>query len=208
MLADKTFPQIRAIDRAYQEKYDKTLVQLVNSEKTLRGNSGSTCACLDLHRADFSPAVEYALKGLVMGPLYFDVYLLGKALDGAVRNDVSRSVGLRDRCSPSAPNRPSSSTCSSADLPRRSPFSALPIVIARRPAPLPPLPPSRRVSKQPSCRPTAPMQSLRRPGRLHCRASGRTRAMLAKEREVERVVGLRSRGRSCSRRMWTSSKWR
>lgn len=39
VLGDKTFPQVRAIDRAYQDKYDKTLVQLINSEKSLRGNS-------------------------------------------------------------------------------------------------------------------------------------------------------------------------
>jgi hypothetical protein len=41
VLADKTFPQIRAIDRAYHEKFDKSLLQLISSEKSLRGNSES-----------------------------------------------------------------------------------------------------------------------------------------------------------------------
>lgn len=39
VLADKTFPQIRAIDRAYHDKFDKSLLQLISSEKSLRGNS-------------------------------------------------------------------------------------------------------------------------------------------------------------------------
>ncbi|KAK4054841.1 hypothetical protein OIV83_000765 [Microbotryomycetes sp. JL201] len=68
-LADKTFAQIREIDRAFQRQYDKTLLQAIQAEKSLKGN------------------LEFAMRGFVMGPLDFDVFLLRKALDGSSRND-------------------------------------------------------------------------------------------------------------------------
>lgn len=41
VLGDKTYPQILAIDRAYEAKYEKSLLQLISSEKSLRGNRTS-----------------------------------------------------------------------------------------------------------------------------------------------------------------------
>ena len=126
MLGDKTFPQIRAIDRAYQSKYDKTLVQLINSEKSLRGNSE---CCESSTRTQADPAVvEYALRGLVLGPLDFDVWLLNKALEGSVRNDVSLSFlhPLRVLLNAGA-RRPCLLTFSSLDHRRPSLYSRLPI---------------------------------------------------------------------------------
>ncbi|KAI5481521.1 Annexin family protein [Pseudohyphozyma bogoriensis] len=70
VLADKTYPQIRSIDKAYRAAYGKTLQELISSEKSVRGNS-----------------VQYALKGLIMGPLNFDVDLLKQGLEATVKND-------------------------------------------------------------------------------------------------------------------------
>lgn len=39
LLADRTFPQLRAIDAVYHEKYDKTLLELIESEGALKNNS-------------------------------------------------------------------------------------------------------------------------------------------------------------------------
>lgn len=38
VLGDRTYPQIRAIDRAYQAQYAKSLIELVTSERQLKGN--------------------------------------------------------------------------------------------------------------------------------------------------------------------------
>lgn len=39
VLADKTHPQIRAIDGAYQRKFGRTLLEMLDGEKALKGNS-------------------------------------------------------------------------------------------------------------------------------------------------------------------------
>ncbi|KAL8283112.1 hypothetical protein RQP46_005890 [Phenoliferia psychrophenolica] len=67
ILADKTFPQLRAIESVYVEKYDKTLAELIASEGALKSNLGKV------------------LRGLVLGPLGFDVDLLIRATDTAIK---------------------------------------------------------------------------------------------------------------------------
>ena len=89
MLADKTHPQIRALDNTYQRKYGRTLVELLEGEKALKGNSESRARPGCRNEADALTAVDLALKGIAMGPLHYDVYLLTRALDGPARNDVS-----------------------------------------------------------------------------------------------------------------------
>ncbi|KAK4058095.1 hypothetical protein OIO90_000834 [Microbotryomycetes sp. JL221] len=69
VVGDKTFAQIREIDRAFQRKFDKRLIQAIQGERSLKGN------------------IEFALRGLVLGPLDFDVFLLRKALAGSTKND-------------------------------------------------------------------------------------------------------------------------
>lgn len=49
MLGDKTDPQIRSIDKSYHAKYDKTLLELIDSEATL--NLKSNCAFSLVHSA-------------------------------------------------------------------------------------------------------------------------------------------------------------
>ncbi|KAK4700973.1 hypothetical protein P7C70_g5266, partial [Phenoliferia sp. Uapishka_3] len=68
VLADKTFPQIRSIDRQYKEKYDKTLLEVVESEGSLKNNS-----------------LGRTLKALILGPLSWDVELILKATDTAIK---------------------------------------------------------------------------------------------------------------------------
>lgn len=41
VLSDKTHPQIRSIDRAFQRKYGRTLVELLDGDKILKGNCES-----------------------------------------------------------------------------------------------------------------------------------------------------------------------
>ena len=45
-MADKTFPQIRSVDKTYKMKHGKSLLELVTSEKSLRGNSTSSSSPL------------------------------------------------------------------------------------------------------------------------------------------------------------------
>ncbi|GAA6022178.1 hypothetical protein JCM10207_003935 [Rhodosporidiobolus poonsookiae] len=71
LLAPLTYPQLKALDRAYARGAGgRSLLDVVTSEKAFRGN------------------VEFALRGLLMGPLAWDVWLLQKALDGATTNDT------------------------------------------------------------------------------------------------------------------------
>lgn len=70
ILADKTFPQIRSIDLAYSAKYSKSLPDLISGEKLLRGN------------------MDFALRGLTMGPLSWDAELVKKAVGGTTNNDT------------------------------------------------------------------------------------------------------------------------
>ncbi|KDE06045.1 hypothetical protein MVLG_03599 [Microbotryum lychnidis-dioicae p1A1 Lamole] len=67
-LSSLTWPQIRAIDRAYEKKFGATLLDYVSTSKGLKGE------------------LEYALRGLIMGPLNFDVHLLSRALEGSTTN--------------------------------------------------------------------------------------------------------------------------
>ncbi|KAM0793171.1 hypothetical protein ACM66B_000645 [Microbotryomycetes sp. NB124-2] len=69
ILGDKTFAQIREIDKAFHRRHGKTLLQAIQVEKSLKGN------------------MEFALRGFVLGPLDFDVFLLRKALDNSSKND-------------------------------------------------------------------------------------------------------------------------
>ncbi|GAA5992429.1 hypothetical protein JCM11641_002904 [Rhodosporidiobolus odoratus] len=69
-LAPLTYPQLKALDRAYLEKGNgRDLLDAVTSEKAFKGN------------------VEFAARGMLMGPLAWDVWLLQRALDRATTND-------------------------------------------------------------------------------------------------------------------------
>ncbi|SCV68675.1 BQ2448_796 [Microbotryum intermedium] len=70
-LSSLTWPQIRAIDRAYEKKFGTTLLDYVSTSKGLKGE------------------LEYALRGLIMGPLNFDVHLLSRALESSTTNTVN-----------------------------------------------------------------------------------------------------------------------
>ncbi|GAA5892067.1 hypothetical protein JCM6882_005685 [Rhodosporidiobolus microsporus] len=79
LLSPLTFPQLKALDSAYAKSSGaqgasagggKSLLEVVTGEKAFKGN------------------VEYALRGLLMGPLGWDVWLLQKALEGATTNDT------------------------------------------------------------------------------------------------------------------------
>ncbi|BGO94729.1 hypothetical protein NBRC10512_007324 [Rhodotorula toruloides] len=75
-LTPLTFPQLKALDKAYAAGTaqglgkGKTLLETVSAEKAFKGN------------------VEFALRGLLMGPLAWDVWLLQKALDSATVNET------------------------------------------------------------------------------------------------------------------------
>lgn len=72
----QTFPQIRSTEAVYSAKYNgQTVLDLIAGEKSLRGN------------------MEFALRGLVLGPLGWDVELIKRAvgISGAT-NDVGTSL--------------------------------------------------------------------------------------------------------------------
>ncbi|BGP21434.1 hypothetical protein JCM10295v2_000309 [Rhodotorula toruloides] len=76
LLTPLAFPQLKALDKAYAAGNaqglgkGKTLLEAVAAEKAFKGN------------------IEYALRGLLMGPLAWDVWLLQKALDSATVNET------------------------------------------------------------------------------------------------------------------------
>ncbi|BGP36461.1 hypothetical protein JCM10449v2_000362 [Rhodotorula kratochvilovae] len=78
LLAPLTPAQLKALDRAYAAVsssgqgagHGRTLLDVVTAEKAFKGN------------------VEFALRGLLMGPLAWDIWLLQKALDSATTNDT------------------------------------------------------------------------------------------------------------------------
>ncbi|GAA6035917.1 hypothetical protein JCM8097_005162 [Rhodosporidiobolus ruineniae] len=73
LLAPLTHPQLKALDQAYsaaQGGNGRSLLDVVTAEKAFKGN------------------VDFALRGLLMGPLGWDVWLLQKALEGVSTNDT------------------------------------------------------------------------------------------------------------------------
>ncbi|GAA5889951.1 hypothetical protein JCM5296_003659 [Sporobolomyces johnsonii] len=70
LLTPLTYPQLKAVDQAYAAQFSRTLLDVLTTDKTLKGT------------------VEFALKGLLVGPLAWDVYLLQKALDADKTNDT------------------------------------------------------------------------------------------------------------------------
>ncbi|BGP28596.1 hypothetical protein JCM10296v2_000332 [Rhodotorula toruloides] len=132
LLTPLTFSQLKALDKAYAAGTaqnlgkGKTLLETVSAEKAFKGN------------------LEYALRGLLMGPLAWDVWLLQKALDSATVNETllidliigrppsaltllraAYSHRLSDRNLSSATASPSSaSTTRSLDVAILSAFSA------------------------------------------------------------------------------------
>ncbi|GAA6053438.1 hypothetical protein JCM3770_005166 [Rhodotorula araucariae] len=76
LLAPLTPAQLKALDNAYASGSGhgrdpgRTLLDVATAEKAFKGN------------------VEFALRGLFMGPLAWDVWLLQKALDSATTNDT------------------------------------------------------------------------------------------------------------------------
>lgn len=75
----QTYPQIQSINQAYSSRYEKSLTELIAGEKILRGN------------------MDFALRGLTMGPLNWDVELIKKAIGGTTNNDVSTNRSSFDR---------------------------------------------------------------------------------------------------------------
>ncbi|GAA5951496.1 hypothetical protein JCM21900_001584 [Sporobolomyces salmonicolor] len=70
LLTPLTYPQLKALDQAYAAQFSRKLLDVLTTDKTLKGT------------------VEFALKGLLVGPLAWDVYLLQKALDADKTNDT------------------------------------------------------------------------------------------------------------------------
>ncbi|GAA5901626.1 hypothetical protein JCM8208_001560 [Rhodotorula glutinis] len=76
LVAPLTPPQLRALDKAYAAgsahglAQGRSLLDVVTGDKAFKGN------------------VEFALRGLLMGPLAWDVWLLQKALDSTTTNDT------------------------------------------------------------------------------------------------------------------------
>lgn len=102
VLGDKTFPQIRAIDQAFQNKHGKTLAQVIAGDKALKGpckfipfRTGSRATRL-MQACHVGFAVEYGLRGLVLGPLNFDVWLIQKATESSAQNSTQVDAALID----------------------------------------------------------------------------------------------------------------
>ncbi|GAA5837378.1 hypothetical protein JCM9279_005668 [Rhodotorula babjevae] len=76
LVAPLSPPQLKALDKAYAAgsaqglAQGRSLLDVVTGDKAFKGN------------------VEFALRGLLMGPLAWDVWLLQKALDSATTNDT------------------------------------------------------------------------------------------------------------------------
>ncbi|GAA5828111.1 hypothetical protein JCM11251_002594 [Rhodosporidiobolus azoricus] len=70
LLSPLTYPQLKALDSTYLQANGKSLPEVVTGEKVFKGN------------------FEYGFRGLLMGPLGWDVWLLQKALEGATTNDT------------------------------------------------------------------------------------------------------------------------